>query len=186
MHGIPGVLGSTLSYNKLSMSITNNVRIPPFGNIYYNLFGGFTTGVQTYPFLNIAPGNETYYYNKYAFSLMNKYEYLHDQFMGFNFEHNIGSGIFRFTSITRKLKLRQFYNVKLLWGHLSPANAAYNNNDDYTFSSLDGRTYMEIGTGIENILRIFRVEFIWHVLPNDPTLIYYQRFGVFGSIKITM
>jgi hypothetical protein len=184
-HGFPGVLGSTLTYNKLFASISDILKIPPFGTVYYNFFGGKTTGVQPYPFLNVAPGNETYYYNKYAFSLMNKYEYLHDQFLGFNFEHNIGNGIFRFTGITRKLKWRQFYNVKLLWGHLSPENALYNNNADYQFKSLDGRTYMELGTGVDNIFRFCRVDFIWHVLPTGQNLSYRQQFGVFGSFRLS-
>ncbi len=184
-HGFPGVLGSTLTYNKLFASISDVVKVPPIGTVYYNLFGGKTTGVQPYPFLNVAPGNETYYYNKYAFSLMNKYEYLHDQFLGFNFEHNIGSGIFRFTGITRKLKWRQFYNVKLLWGHLSPENLVYNNNTDYQFRSLEGRTYMELGTGVDNIFRFCRVDFIWHILPTGQNLSYQQLFGVFGSFRVS-
>ena len=184
-HGFPGVLGSTLTYNKFFASISDVVKVPPIGTVYYNFFGGKTTGVQPYPFLNVAPGNETYYYNKYAFSLMNKYEYLHDQFLGFNFEHNIGSGIFRFTGITRKLKWRQFYNVKLLWGHLSPENLVYNNNTDYQFRSLEGRTYMEIGTGVDNIFRFCRVDFIWHILPTGQNLSYQQLFGVFGSFRVS-
>ena len=184
-HGFPGVLGSTLTYNKLFASISNVVKLPPIGTVYFNFFGGKTTGEQPYPFLNIAPGNETYYYNKYAFSLMNKYEYLHDEFLGINFEHNIGSGIFRFTGLTRKLKWRQFYNMKLLWGHLSPQNTAYNNNVDYQFKSLDGKTYMEIGTGVDNIFRFLRVEFIWHVMPSNANLSYIQKFGVFGSFRVS-
>ena len=184
-HGFPGVLGSTLTYNKIFASISDVVKVPPIGTVYYNFFGGKTTGVQPYPFLNVAPGNETYYYNKYAFSLMNKYEYLHDQFLGFNFEHNIGSGIFRFTGITRKLKWRQFYNVKLLWGHLSPENLVYNNNTDYQFRSLEGRTYMELGTGVDNIFRFCRVDFIWHILPTGQNLSYQQLFGVFGSFRLS-
>ncbi len=184
--GIPGVLGSTLTYNKYFVSLSDIIKIPPFGTLYYNLFGGKTTGVQPYPFLNIAPGNETYYYNKYSFSLMNNYQYLHDQYLGFNFEHNIGSGIFRYTGFTRKLKWRQFYGAKLLWGRLSKENAAYNNNQDYTFLSLDGKTYMEIGTGIDNIFRFFRVDFIWHVLPVGQNLPAYQKFGVFGSLRVQL
>jgi Family of unknown function (DUF5686) len=182
--GIPNILGSTLTYNKWFASLSDVVNVPPIGSIYYNVFGGKTSGVQPYPFLNVAPGNETYYYNKYAFSLMNKYQYLHDQFLGFNFEHNIGSGLFRFVPLTRKLKWRQFYDVKLLWGHLSPENAAYNNNSAYTFQSLDGKTYMEIGTGVDNIFRFIRVDFIWHVAPTNQNLPYYQQFGVFGSFRV--
>ena len=183
--GIPDVLGSTLAFNKIFVSLSDIVRVPPFGTIYYNLFGGKTSGVQTYPFLSVAPGNETFYYNKYAFSLMNKYEYLQDQFLGINFEHNIGNGIFRFTPLTRKLKFRQFYTVKLLWGHLSPENEAYNNNAVYSFKSLNGQAYMEIGTGVDNILRFLRVDFIWHVLPTGQQLTYLQKFGIFGSFRVS-
>ncbi len=183
-HGFPNVLGSTLTYNKIFASISDVVKVPPIGTIYYDFFGGKTTGVQPYPFLNVAPGNETYYYNKYAFSLMNKYQYLHDEFLGFNFEHNIGPGIFKFTGITRKLKWRQFYDVKLLWGHLSAQNEAYNNNVDYSFQSLNGKTYMEIGTGVDNIFKFCRVDFIWHVSPSNVGLTNIQKFGVFGSFRI--
>jgi hypothetical protein len=183
-HGFPNVLGSTLTYNKIFASVSDVVKLPPIGTVYYDFFGGKTTGVQPYPFLNVAPGNETYYYNKYAFSLMDKYQYLHDEFLGFNFEHNIGPGIFKFTGITRKLKWRQFYNVKLLWGHLSPQNEAYNNNVDYSFQSLNGKTYMEIGTGVDNIFKVARLDFIWHVSPSNADLTNIQKFGIFFSFRI--
>ena len=112
--GIPGLLGSTQQYSKLNASISDYVKIPPLGSIYYNVFAGKTYGTLPFPFLNVAPGNETYYYDQYSFSLMNKFEYLHDQYVGINYEHNIGNGLFRFIPLTRKLKFRQFYTIKAL------------------------------------------------------------------------
>ncbi|HVY74422.1 MAG TPA: DUF5686 family protein, partial [Puia sp.] len=184
-HGLPGVFGSTLQYNKIDGSISDYIKVPPFGSIYYNVFGGKTFGTLPYPLLNLAPGNETYYYNQYAFSLMNRFEYLHDQYLGVNFEHNIGNGLFRFIPLTRKLKFRQFYTVKTLWGKLSDANKEYNTSANYQFKSLDGKTYMEVGTGVDNILKFFRVDFIWRVLPVGSTRFAYERFGVFGSFRFT-
>ena len=182
--GIPGVFGSSQQYNKLYASISDFIKVPPFGTIYYNVFAGKTYGTLPYPLLNVAPGNETYYYNQYAFSLMNKYEYLHDQYLGINFEHNIGSGLFRFIPLTRKLKFRQFYTIKALWGSLSDANKLYNNSPDYTFQSLDGKTYMEAGTGVDNIFKLFRIDFIWRLLPSNVPTTLQQRFGVFGSFRL--
>ncbi len=49
--------------------------------------------------LDVAPGNEIYYYDKYAFNLMNRYEYLNDRYAGINFEHNFGNGLFPFASL---------------------------------------------------------------------------------------
>ncbi|HEY4154546.1 MAG TPA: DUF5686 family protein, partial [Puia sp.] len=183
--GIPGVFGSSQQYDKLYASLSDYIKVPPIGSIYYNVFAGKTYGTLPYPFLNLAPGNETYYYDQYAFSLMNKFEYLHDQYLGVNFEHNIGNGLFRFIPFTRKMKFRQFYTIKTLWGNLTDANKSYNSSSDYTFRSLDGKTYMEVGTGVDNIFKILRVDFIWRVLPTDIPATAHERFGVFGSLRLT-
>ena len=134
--------------------------------------------------LNVAPGNETYYYNQYAFSLMNKYQYLYDRFVGVNFEHNFGNGLFRFIPITRKLKFRQFWTAKMILGSLSEANRIYNSSPDYTFDTINGKPYIEIGTGVDNILRVFRFDFVWRVSPRPLPPQAQQRFGVFGSFRL--
>jgi hypothetical protein len=184
--GIKGVWGSHYDYSKISGSVSDYLKISPYGNLYYNVFAGKTFGTLPFMLLDVAPGNEIYYYNKYAFSLMNRWQYLHDKFAGFNFEHNIGSGIFRFTGLTRRLKFRQFYTVKGLWGSLSEANKALNMpaGSTYLFQSLDGKTYMEIGTGVDNIFKVLRFDFVWRVLPQPLPESATQRFGVFGSFRL--
>jgi len=110
--GIPGVLKSSYTYTKLSGNISDFIKVPPLGTISYMVFAGKTFGTVPYVFLNIAPGNELYYYNKNAFNMMNRYEFIQDKYAGINFEHNIGNGLFRFFP---KLKFRQFWTVKTLW-----------------------------------------------------------------------
>ncbi len=177
--GIAGVLKSNYNYTKISASISDFLKIPPFGNINFQVYGGKTFGTLPYVFLDIAPGNELYYYNKYAFNMMNRYEFIHDQFAGINFEHNIGNGIFR---LFPKLKFRQLWTVKTLWGSLSEANKALNFKSGNSFQTLDGKTYMEIGTGVDNILKVIRVDFIWRVLPSRLPAT--DKFGVFGSFRL--
>ncbi len=179
--GIPGILKSNYSYTKLAGSISDYFMIPPVVNIFFQVFAGKTFGTVPYTFLNIAPGNELYYYNKYAFNMMNKYEFIHDRFAGINFEHNVGNGIFRFFP---RLKWRQFWTVKTLWGSLSEANKELNFTEGNTFQTLDGKTYMEIGTGIDNIFRVFRIDFVWRVLPNSLPNGTTKKFGVFGSFRL--
>ena len=184
--GISDVFKSNFSYTKVSASVSDYKKISPFGNIYYNFFGGKTYGRLPYMMLDIAPGNEIYYYNKYAFNLMNRYEYLHDKYAGINFEHNIGNGLFRFIPLTRKLKFRQFYSAKALWGGLSDENKTFNMpaGSDYRFASLDGNTYLEVGTGVDNILKVFRIDFVWRVLPRPLPPEKVKRFGIFGSFRL--
>ncbi|HVU96072.1 MAG TPA: DUF5686 family protein [Puia sp.] len=182
--GIKGVLNSNYEYNKLSGSISDLTTIQTFGTLYYNVFAGKTYGTLPFTFLDVAPGNELYYYNQYAFSLFNKWQYIHDKYGGANLEHNVGNGLFRFIPLTRRLKWRQFWTAKALWGSLSRENTAYNSQPGSNFQSLNGRTYLELGTGVDNIFRFFRVDCIWRILPQPLPAEGAERFGVFGSFRV--
>lgn len=181
-HGVQGVFKSSYNYYKLSGSISDYFKIPPYGSMYFSVFGGRTFGTLPYVLLDIAPGNELYYYNKYAFNLMNKYEFIGDKYVGVNLEHNIGNGIFRFIP---KLRFRQFWTAKVLWGSLSNENVALNFKEGSNFQTLNGRTYMELGTGIDNILHVLRIDFIWRVFPATLDKASDHPFGIFGSFRLS-
>lgn len=183
--GIKGILNSGYAYSKATFSISDYLKVPPIGTIYYGAYAGKVWGTLPYMLLNIAPGNEIYYYNKYAFNLMNRYEYIFDEYGGFNIEHNIGRGIFRLLPQNKKLKLRQFWNAKILWGSLSESNTTLNLKSNFPFTSLNGRTYMELGTGVDNILRFFRVDLVWRLAPRPLPVERYKRFGIFGSFRFS-
>ncbi|MBG9374821.1 carboxypeptidase-like regulatory domain-containing protein [Panacibacter sp. DH6] len=185
-HGFSGVLNSSYDYNKIDLSISDYLKIPPYGTLRYNFFAGKVFGTLPYQMLVHQPGNEWYYYSYHSFNLMNRFEYLTDRYAGFNIEHNIGSGLFRYIPITRKLKLRQFWEVKGVAGNLSNANKQLNFVTGAPFKSLDGNLYMEVGTGIDNILKFFRIDFIWRVLPRPLPDVKQQRFGVFGGFRFTL
>jgi hypothetical protein len=180
--GFQGVLKSSYNYTKVYASASDYFKIPPFGNISWFVFGGKTFGTLPYTLLDIAPGNELYYYNKYAFNMMNRWEFIHDKYAGINIEHNIGNGIFRFFP---KLKFRQLWTAKTLWGSLTPENKALNFKRANTFQTLDGKTYLELGTGIDNIFHVFRIDFIWRVLPYSIPRQGDKNFGVFGSFRLS-
>jgi hypothetical protein len=117
---------------------------------------------------------------------MNKWEYIHDRYAGFSFEHNFGNGLFRYVPLTRKLKFRQFWTAKALWGSLSEKNYLLNAASGLQFQTLNGRkTYLEVGTGVDNILKVFRFDLIWRPFPLSHSYINSQRFGVFGSFRFT-
>lgn len=183
--GLKGILKSDYNYQRIGMSISDHLSIPPIGTLYYNLFGGKIFGTLPYPLLEIHPGNEIYYYDPYAFNMMNRYEFLSDQFAGFNIEHKIGGGIFNYIPWVRKLKWRQFWTAKGIIGKLSDANQALNLGNGYPFQTLQDKPYLELGTGVENILHFLRVDFIWRVAPNgSPGESIVRRFGVFGSFQL--
>jgi hypothetical protein len=42
---------------------------------------------------------------------------------------------------------------------------------------------LEVGTGIDNIFKIFRLDFVWRVLPTPLPINKSSRFGIFGSFQ---
>ena len=113
--------------------------------------------------------------------MMNRWEFIHDKYAGVNVEHNIGNGIFR---LFPKLRFRQFWTAKAMWGSLSDKNRALNFKQGHSFQTLDGKTYLELGTGIDNIFHLFRIDFIWRVLPSTLPKTGDKTFGIFGSFRL--
>lgn len=182
--GLKNVWSSAYDYQKVRLSISNTVKIPPLGSLYYNVFAGKYFGTLPYPLLEIHPGNEYLYYNAYAFEMMNKYEFISDEYAGFNIEHDIGGGIFNYIPALKRLHLRQFWTAKGVIGELSPENRALNLDKGYPFRTLKGDPYLELGTGVSNILQIFRIDFVWRVTPQPlPEEAKSKYFGIFGSVR---
>lgn len=183
--GIKGFLDGAYDYHRLTFSVSDNIRIPPAGMLYMNIFAGKYWGTLPYPLLQLHPGNETYIYNKYAFSMMTQYEFISDQYAGISLEHSLGGCLFNYVPLLKKLKFRQFWTAKAVIGSLNDSNRALNFNKGVPFRTLESNPYIEIGTGVENILRLFRVDFVWRVAPKRlPTEAYNKYFGVFGSVKV--
>ncbi len=180
--GFAGVFNSAYNYTKYALTIKDFMKISPYGTLSYKVFAGKIHGSMPFTNLENHPGNDIYYYNRSAYNLMNRFEYLSDQYAGANVEHNIGSGLFRFIPITRKLKWRQFWNVKALVGSLSDDNIAINNKTG-TFKTLNGKSYIEVGTGIDNILKVLRLDFVWRLTPAPSYAGTGSKFGVFGSFS---
>ncbi|MGG9961746.1 DUF5686 family protein [Ferruginibacter sp. SUN106] len=180
--GFSGVLNSAYNYTRIGLTIKDYMKISPYGSFSYKLYAGKVNGTLPFTLLENHPGNDIYYYNPGSFNLMNRFEYLSDQYAGANIEHNVGSGLFRFIPFTRKLKLRQFWNAKAVWGSLNDENAAINNKAG-TFKTLNGTSYLEVGTGIDNILKVLRLDFVWRVLPRPLPVNKTSRFGIFGSFQ---
>lgn len=184
-HAFRDILNSGNQYDKVNITVKDFLKVAPYGKIYYNLFAGKVFGTAAYSFLDILPGNEASYYNRQAFNLMNRFEYIADNYAGFNLEHNVGAGLFRFVPLTRKLKWRQLWTAKGVIGSLTDANKQLNFVGNYPFKTLDNKMYLELGTGIDNIFQFFRLDLIWRVLSPSQTAETVDHFGVFGSFRFS-
>lgn len=196
--GIQNLFNSDYQYTRLGANITQTTRIPRWGKVNYMIYGGGIIAQEPLPFmlLEIHPGNEVYYYNKQSFNLMNRFEYISDHYAGINFEHNLEKKLLNLLPFMRKSNMRQFWNVKAVWGDLSETNRKLNIQDyyyEYRQRSLRGGVYTEIGTGFENIFKLLRIDLVWRNAPLrnippgfNPALFKSNTndFGVFGSVRL--
>ena len=183
---IKDALGTPNDFQKLNFTVNDYLPITPFGNIYYSVFAGKTWGKTSYPFLDIMPGNEMSYYNKYAFNLMQRYEFISDEFIGLNIEHKIGKGVLKYLPLLKKTKWRQFWSAKAVVGGLSDANYQMNFIGTNPFNSLKSKPYAEVGTGIENIAKFFRIDFVWRLTHPQLQTATASSFGIFGSFRVSL
>lgn len=188
------ILGGGYEYKKTLGSVSQNFRLPRWGKINYTVYGGkIFNGPMPFMLLEVHPGNEIYYYNKQAFNLMNRFEFVSDKYAGFTIEHNFEKKLFNLLPFMRKTNMRQFWNVKAVWGDLTADNKKLNNIEfgTYRLRSLKGKSYIEAGTGIDNIFKFFRVDLVWRfVEPMKATAVPPQYknstadFGIFGSFHL--
>ncbi len=175
--GIPGIFESDFLYHRLDVHLSDNFPINPIGTFYYQLSVGKIFKELPYLLLEVSPGNETYFYNSYSFNLMNEFEFASDAYAQLFITHR-WDGFFlnRIPGIS-KLNWREVVTVKAMIGKLSSANKKVNSLS--TIKEAYPVPYVEVGAGIENIFRFFRVDFLWRVTHRRDVSVdpYVQNWG---------
>lgn len=148
-------------YNKLRFRVDDYLYPGNFGVFNYSLEAGKTWEILPYPLLFIQPGNNTFVYDKYAFNLMNFYEFVCSEYVSFKAEHHFGGLFLDRVPALRKLKWREVATLSAVTGHLAAGNKEILSDPD-EFYSLQ-KPYVEAGIGIENIFKVLRIDNIWRL-----------------------
>lgn len=165
--GIRNLLGSDADFDKWKFSMADRMNFKMAGEFRYRVgMGGFLNSrAVAIPDFQHFNGNETFYNIKYlnSFQLAPYYRYSNaEPFYVFGHAEHHFNGLF-----TNKIPL---FN-KLKWNLVGGANTFFVNKDNY---------YLELFAGVENILKIFRVDFVNAIQPGLG-----NRFGVrvgFGGV----
>lgn len=166
-YGMKNLFKSNFSYHKVSLSIGDEFAINPIGNMRYKLWGGKVFGTVPSLLSFIPDGNETFFYNngKQTFNLMNEYEFYADSWIALTLEHHFDGFFLNRIPGIRKLKWREVIETKMVWGKNASANQFANKESAmYSFGKIP---YMEVGFGIENIFKFFRMDFLWRTTYRD-------------------
>jgi hypothetical protein len=163
-------------YHKLSLRISDRIRITPIlGYTDYQLEGGKIWGTLPYPLMELHGGNETLIYDEMAYNMMRYYEFASDQYVSLGVFHHFEGLFFNKIPAVRKLKLREVATFKAVWGSVEDKNKramVFPQN----LKTLESMPYMECSVGVENILKVFRIDALWRINYRLPRAV--DNFGV--------
>ena len=173
-HGIKGLFGSNFNYDRFSAKIFQSFRLGSFGRSDYTIQAGYIPSDLPAPLLFPHLGNQTFFYNRAAFNTMHFFEFVSDKFVSLNYNHNFEGLLFNRIPAIRQLKWRLIVSANVLFGSqresnielmktalpiFNPRRGGDGLRPRYNFSALDPNIpYVEVGYGIDNIFKIFRIQ----------------------------
>ena len=166
--GIKGLSDNDCEFYRMVGFVNYDFQISPIGKSKVVLTGGKILGKGPYPLLKLHEGNATYFYDPYAFSCMNYYEFASDTWLSLFYEHHFKGFFLGKIPLMKKLKWREVFVFKGLIGTLSDKNNGSLPDTRAVLLFPEGMTsvskpYFETGVGIENIFRLFRVDAVWRL-----------------------
>jgi hypothetical protein len=157
--GYKGIFNSDFNYKKLEIYYKQPITIGPLGRTDLILELGKTFGTVPLGLMSIVPGNQTFFTIENAFSNLNYYEFVTDQYATLQWYHNFNGRLFARVPFLRKLNWREIIGVKGVYGTVNDANKAVNASGlEYIAPE---NVYWEYNAGIGNIFKIFRLDFSW-------------------------
>jgi hypothetical protein len=190
-YGMPNVFGSDLEYHRFRLGFEKRQRMGLLGIANINLSAGYLSGTVPYPLLFNPIGNETPVFVNFAYNLMNFFEFSSDRFVSVRYSHSFDGLIMNKVPLFRRLKWRLLANANVIYGGMRSENRELVNypvdeqgNPVFPFSTLEQKPYIELGYGVENIFRVFRVDAFHRLTYLDRPGI--SSFGIKFSVQFML
>jgi hypothetical protein len=165
--GIKGLFGGNYNYQKIEFQMEHNRPIGFLGRMRYGVNAGYVFGVAGYPFLKVHEANQSYWLMTNAFNKLNFFEFVSDRYVGGFIENHWEGLFFDRIPLINKLKLRLVSSARITYGAISERHFAEMELPADTRQF--GKTpYAEASIGIENILKVIRIDVVWRLTHLDP------------------
>jgi hypothetical protein len=190
-YAIPDVLGSDLEYHRLKFSIAHTQKMGMLGISKVNLESGLILGEVPYPLLFNPIGNETPFYASFAYNLMEFFEFSSDSYVSMRWQHSFEGLILNKIPLMKKLKWRLVGNANFLYGSIRDSNVSLvqyplspSDQPVVPFLGLSDKPYVELGYGVENIFKFFRVDAFHRLTYLDQPNV--DKFGLKFSLQFIL
>jgi hypothetical protein len=157
--GFKGLLSSDFNYKKLQLYYKQPIIIGPLGRSNITVEMGKTFGYIPLGLMSIVPGNQSVFSISNTFNNLKFYEFLADQYVTFNWDHDFQGRFFARIPFMRKLNWRENIGFKSVYGTVSEENRTINASG--LVYNAPEKGYWEYSAGIGNIFKFFRVDFSW-------------------------
>ena len=174
-----GFMGSLHEVNKTELGLQKRFWFSAFGYADVIIKGEKVWSQVAYPDLLMPNVNLSYSIQPESYALMKPMEFINDQALSWDVTY-WGNGILmNRLPLIKRLRLREVISLRGIWGSLSDKNnpnavetqnlASPSTSGLFMFPSdapcqpMGNKPYMEAGVGLDNILTILRVDYVWRI-----------------------
>ena len=166
-------LGGEYNFNLSEVGISKRFWLSSWGKVDVALKGGIQWNKVPFPLLIMPAANLSYITQRETFNLINNMEFLNDRFASVDIGYDMNGKLFNRIPLMKKLKWREFFGFKMLYGQLTDKNNPFKHPGDgelFLFPTRHGEPtsfvmnpkvpYMEVSVGIHNIFKILHIEYV--------------------------
>ena len=168
-----GWMGTRHELHRTELGLHKRFWFSAFGYTDVRLKGAKVWNRVPYPDLLIPNANLSYTIQPESYALMDAMEFVNDQQLEWDVTYWGGGALLNRLPLIKYLKLREVVTFRGLWGSLSDGNNPSKNPDAVRFPTgalcqpMSRTPYMEIGVGLDNILTILRLDYVWRLTYRD-------------------
>lgn len=187
------ILGSDYEYHKIQGMFSKRWFLSVLGIADIKISCGTIIGDVPFPLLFVHRGNQELYFDESGFNLMNYNEFVSQYYIQGIFDYTFNGFLLNRVPLLGKLKLREVFSLKSVWGEVSsscnPANGNPKlfifptgpNGESQTYT-LEDKPYIEGSIGIANIFSILRIDYVRRFNYLDHPDV--DEWGIFFSLKV--
>ena len=152
-------------YNRSTFNIFNRIWFAALGYIDLRMHGGIVWNPVPMPKLFVPNGNSSYFLSQNSFNTMRPMEFMTDRYVSLFATYHMKGLILNHIPLIKRLRLREVVGFNILYGGMSDMNNPANGQTGLyllpeNVGFLTGTPYMEYSIGIENILKLIRIDYV--------------------------